>query len=64
MCDLRVDNSFENLRDLFAMCNHSNTFFARYVFYIIILFFCYNSDFIFSSKRANYKFVENLAIIF
>ena len=64
MCDFRVDDLFENLRDLFTICNHLNTFFTRYVFHIIILFFYYNNDFIFSFKRANYEFIENFIIIF
>ena len=63
-CDLRIDDSFENLRDLFAIYNHLNTFFAKYVFYIIILFFYYNNDFIFLFKKTNCEFIENLTIIF
>ena len=63
-CDFRVDDSFEDFRDLFAICNHSNTFFARYVFYIIILFFRYNNDFIFLFEKTNYELAENFAIIF
>ena len=63
-CDSRIDDSFENFYNLFTMCNHLNTFFARYIFYIIIFFFRYDNDFIFSFKKTNYKFVKNLAIIF
>ena len=62
--NLRIDDLFENLRDLFTIYNYSNTFFARYVFYIIILFFRYNSNFVFSFKKTNCEFAENLAIIF
>ena len=63
-CDFRVDNSFKNFRDLFMICNHLNTFFAKYVFYIIILFFYYNNDFVFSFKRANYELIKSFMIIF
>ena len=49
---------------MFTIYNYLNTFFAKYVFYIIILFFHYNNDFIFSFKRASYKLVKSFAIIF
>ena len=64
MCDSRIDDLFKDFRDLFAIYNYSNTFFARYVFHIIIFFFRCNNDFVFSFKKANCEFIENFAIIF
>ena len=43
------------------MNNYLNTFFTKY---IIIFFFRYNNDVVFSFKKTSRKFVENFTIIF
>ena len=39
MCNFRIDDLFENFYDIFIIYNYLNTFFARYIFYIIIIIF-------------------------
>ena len=62
--NFQVNDSFENLRDLFAIYNYLNTFFTRYIFHIIIFFFRYNNDLIFLFEKANYKLIKSFTIIF
>ena len=64
MYNLRVNNLFENFYNTFTMCNYSNTFFIKYVFYIIILFFRYNNDFIFSFKKRIVNLLKVLRLFF
>ena len=64
MYNFRVDDLFENLYNMFTICDYLNTFFARYVFHIIIFFFRYNNDFIFLFEKTNCEFIENFTIIF
>ena len=49
---------------MFTIYNYLNTFFTKYIFHIIIFFFRYNNDFVFSFKKASREFVENFTIIF
>ena len=64
-CDFRIDNLFENLYNVLIIYNYSNSFFLKYIFHIVILFyFRYKNDFIILFKRAINKFVKRITIVF
>ena len=60
----RIENLFENFNNMFTIYNYLNTFFTKYIFYIIIFFFRCNNDFVFLFKKTNCELIKSFTIIF